>query len=203
MKDSYKTIVKPTEEILYKERGSKFYGHAFPLRSDEEVNELIAALRNKHPKAGHHCYAWKLGADDNNYRANDDGEPSHSAGDPILGQINSYELSDILVVVSRIFGGTKLGVGGLISAYRETAKITLETADLRLRTITAAIEIKFEYPQMSQVMRFIDEANYKIASQELTASCLITINVPASQQESIAAQINKMYPIQAKSLETL
>ncbi|MGJ8684121.1 MAG: IMPACT family protein [Nonlabens sp.] len=201
MKDSYKTIISPTEEILYKDRGSKFYGYAFPLINDEDVNDLIAPLRNKHPKAGHHCYAWKLGADDNNYRANDDGEPSHSAGDPILGQINSYELSDILVVVSRIFGGTKLGVGGLISAYREAAKIALDTASIRLRTITADVKISFEYPQMSQVMRFIDENNYKIISQELTASCEITIAVPASQQEKVTAQINKMYPIIAIAVE--
>ncbi|WP_405369478.1 IMPACT family protein [Nonlabens sp. Asnod2-A12] len=201
MADSYKTITKPTTETLYKDRGSKFYGYAFPITSDEEVNDLIAPLRNRHPKAGHHCYAWKLGADDNNYRANDDGEPSHSAGDPILGQINSYELSDVLVVVSRIFGGTKLGVGGLISAYREAAKISLETAQIKVRTITASIEIKFEYPQMSQVMRFIDENNFKIGKQELTASCIINIDVPASRQEAVIAQINKMYPIKAKAIE--
>lgn len=201
MADSYKTITKPTIEILYKDRGSKFYGYAFPISSDTEVNELIAPLRNRHPKAGHHCYAWKLGADDNNYRANDDGEPSHSAGDPILGQINSYELSDVLVVVSRIFGGTKLGVGGLISAYREAAKISLETAQIKVRTITASIEIKFEYPQMSQVMRFIDENNFKIGKQELTASCIIHIDVPASRQEAVTAQINKMYPLKAKAIE--
>ncbi|MEO9954636.1 YigZ family protein [Nonlabens sp.] len=201
MTDSYKTITKPTIEILYKDRGSKFYGYAFPITSDEEVNDLIAPLRNRHPKAGHHCYAWKLGADDNNYRANDDGEPSHSAGDPILGQINSFELSDVLVVVSRIFGGTKLGVGGLISAYREAAKISLETAQIKVRTITASIEIKFEYPQMSQVMRFIDENNFKIGKQELTASCIINIDVPASRQEAVTAQINKMYPLKAKAIE--
>lgn len=201
MADSYKTITIPTPEILYKDRGSKFYGYSFPITSDTEVNDLIAPLRNRHPKAGHHCYAWKLGADDNNYRANDDGEPSHSAGDPILGQINSYELSDVLVVVSRIFGGTKLGVGGLISAYREAAKISLETAQIKTRTITASIEIKFEYPQMSQVMRFIDENNYRIAKQELTASCIIQIEVPASKQEQVTAQLNKMYPIKAKAME--
>ncbi|EAS18844.1 YigZ family protein [Nonlabens mediterrranea] len=201
MADSYKTIIQPTEEVLLKEKGSKFYGYAFPLTSDMDVNNLITPLRNRHPKAGHHCYAWKLGADDHNYRANDDGEPSHSAGDPILGQINSYELSDILVVVSRIFGGTKLGVGGLISAYRETAKLALETADIRLRTITARIAIKFEYPQMSQVMRFIDDGNYQIIKQDLTTSCSITIAVPQSQQESITAIINNMYPIKAKALD--
>ncbi|AGC78743.1 putative YigZ family protein [Nonlabens dokdonensis] len=197
MKDSYKTIIKPTEEILYKDRGSKFYGHAYPLNDDQEVNDLIAPLRNKHPKAGHHCYAWKLGADDNNYRANDDGEPSHSAGDPILGQINSYALSDILVVVSRIFGGTKLGVGGLISAYRETAKLTIENATIKWRTITAPVQINFEYPQMSQVMRYIDENNFKIEHQKLTTSCEITIAVPTSKQEEVSEQINTMYPITA------
>ncbi len=197
MADSYKTIIAPTDEILYKDRGSKFYGYAFPLENDQEVNALIAPLRNRHPKAGHHCYAWKLGADEHNYRANDDGEPSHSAGDPILGQINSYELSDILVVVSRIFGGTKLGVGGLISAYRETAKLTLENAVIKWRTITAPVLINFEYPQMSQVMRFIDENNYKMEHQELTTTCSIIIAVPVSIQEKVIEDINKMYPITA------
>jgi putative IMPACT (imprinted ancient) family translation regulator len=141
--DSYKTIIKASEEILYKDRGSKFYGNAFPLTDSEEVTDLIAVLRNKHPKAGHHCYAWKLGPSDDNYRANDDGEPSHSAGDPILGQLIAHELSDVLVVVSRIFGGTKLGVGGLISAYRETAKLALSNAKIVTRTITADVEIYF------------------------------------------------------------
>jgi uncharacterized YigZ family protein len=197
MKDSYKTIITPTEEILYKDRGSKFYGNAFPLKNDNDVSELIAPLRNRHSKAGHHCYAWKLGAGNDNYRANDDGEPSHSAGDPILGQINSFELSDVLVVVSRIFGGTKLGVGGLISAYKETAKLTLETAAIKQRTITAPVQINFEYPQMSQVMRYIDENNFKIEHQELTTTCEITIAVPASMQEKVSEQINKMYPITA------
>ena len=198
MKDSYKTIVKPTEETLYKDRGSKFYGYAFPLTTDEEVNDLIAPLRNIHPKAGHHCYAWKLGPGEDNYRANDDGEPSHSAGDPILGQINSYELSDVLVVVSRIFGGTKLGVGGLISAYRETARIALSNSKIITRTITARVEIHFEYPQMSQVMRFIDDHNFRIEHQELTTTCFMTIAVPKSRQKEVADLINTMYPISAK-----
>lgn len=198
MKDSYKTISKPTEEILYKDRGSKFYGYAFPLKTDEEVNDLIAPLRNLHPKAGHHCYAWKLGAGADNYRANDDGEPNHSAGDPILGQINSYELSDVLVVVSRIFGGTKLGVGGLISAYRETSRIALNEAKIITRTVTANVEIHLEYPQMSQVMRYIDENSFKIKNQELTSSCILIIAVPESRQQEVVDLINTMYPIIAK-----
>jgi uncharacterized YigZ family protein len=196
--DSYKTIIKASEEILYKDRGSKFYGNAFPLTDSEEVTDLIAVLRNKHPKAGHHCYAWKLGISDDNYRANDDGEPSHSAGDPILGQLIAHELSDVLVVVSRIFGGTKLGVGGLISAYRETAKIALSNAKIVTRTITADVEIYFEYPQMSQVMRYIEEQHFKIKKQEMTTSCSITIAVPESRQQEVADVLNTMYPITSK-----
>jgi|TARA_R110000751_G_scaffold937_26_gene3627 uncharacterized YigZ family protein len=196
--DSYKTIIKASEEILYKDRGSKFYGNAFPLTDSEEVTDLIAVLRNKHPKAGHHCYAWKLGPSDDNYRANDDGEPSHSAGDPILGQLIAHELSDVLVVVSRIFGGTKLGVGGLISAYRETAKLALSNAKIVTRTITADVEIYFEYPQMSQVMRYIEEEHFKIKKQEMTTSCSITIAVPKSRQQEVADVLNTMYPITSK-----
>jgi uncharacterized YigZ family protein len=196
--DSYKTIIKASEEILYKDRGSKFYGNAFPLTDSEEVSDLIAVLRNKHPKAGHHCYAWKLGISDDNYRANDDGEPSHSAGDPILGQLVAHELSDILVVVSRIFGGTKLGVGGLISAYREAAKLALSSTKIVTRTITADVEIYFEYPQMSQVMRFIEEQHFKIKKQEMTTSCSITIAVPESRQQEVADVLNTMYPITSK-----
>lgn len=198
MTDSYKTIIKASEEILYKDRGSKFYGNAFPLTDSEEVSDLIAVLRNKHPKAGHHCYAWKLGISDDNYRANDDGEPSHSAGDPILGQLVAHELSDILVVVSRIFGGTKLGVGGLISAYREAAKLALSSTKIVTRTITADVEIYFEYPQMSQVMRFIEEQHFKIKKQEMTTSCSITIAVPESRQQEVADVLNTMYPITSK-----
>lgn len=198
MTDSYKTIIKPSEEILYKDRGSKFYGNAFPLTDPEEVTDLIAALRNTHPKAGHHCYAWKLGPSNDHYRANDDGEPSHSAGDPILGQLVAHELSDVLVVVSRIFGGTKLGVGGLISAYRETAKLALSNSKIVTRTITADVEIYFEYPQMSQVMRFIEEQHFKIKKQEMTTSCTITIAVPESRQQEVADTLNTMYPITSK-----
>lgn len=198
MTDSYHTIVKPTKEILYKDRGSKFYGHAFPLLCSEEVGDLIALLRKRHPKAGHHCYAWKLGVRGDDYRANDDGEPSHSAGDPILGQILAHELSDVLIVVSRIFGGTKLGVGGLISAYRKTANLALMEAKIITKTITANIEMHFEYPQMSQVMRYIDENNYTIILQELSTTCVITIAVPASQQQNICEMIRRMYPITSK-----
>ncbi|WP_194852079.1 IMPACT family protein [Nonlabens antarcticus] len=199
MKDSYKTILSPTEEILFKERSSKFYATAFPFTDESQLADYIQPLRNKYQKANHHCYAWKLGPGDDNYRSNDDGEPSHSAGDPILSQINAYEMSDVLVVVTRIFGGTKLGVGGLIQAYREAAKQALDQADVVMRVITGTVHIFFEYPQMSQVMRFIDENNYTIKEQRLTINCEIDISVPLSKVEEIVVELNKMYPITAKS----
>lgn len=201
MRDTYNTIITPTEEILYKEKGSKFYAFAFPMTDSNEVSELIAPLRKKHPKANHHCYAWKIGPGENNYRANDDGEPGHSAGDPILGQINAYDLSDILVVITRIFGGTKLGVGGLIHAYRESAQLALEQAQIVERVITNDIKLNFEYPQMSQVMRFIDEHSYQIKKQELTAHCNIVIAVPLNEIEQAMNKIKTMYPVQAKMME--
>lgn len=200
MKDSYKTILTSSPEILFKERGSKFYATAFPFTNESQLTDLIQPLRNAHPKAGHHCYAWKLGPTEDNYRANDDGEPSHSAGDPILSQINAFEMSDVLVVVSRIFGGTKLGVGGLIQAYREGARQALDQSDIIMRVITGTVRISFEYPQMSQVMRFIDENSYSIKEQRLTTACEIDIAVPLSKVDIVVEQLNKMYPITAKSI---
>ncbi len=200
MKDTYNTILQPTTEIIYKDRGSKFYGHAFPLNDPDQLNTHLATLRGKYPKAGHHCFAWKIGAGDDNYRTNDDGEPSHSAGNPILGQINSFEVSDVLVVVSRVFGGTKLGIGGLISAYKETAKLVLYSATLVKTVVKGEISIYFEYSQMSQIMRFIDEHQFKIKQQELAISCHIIIAVPLSKQQEVCDALNDMYPINAKLL---
>ncbi|KQC33224.1 hypothetical protein AAU57_07775 [Nonlabens sp. YIK11] len=197
MKDRYKTITAATEEILYKERGSKFYATAFPFTHEDQLNDIIPSLRNQHPKAGHHCYAWKLGPTNDVYRSNDDGEPNHSAGDPILSQINAFEMSDVLVVVSRIFGGTKLGVGGLIQAYREAARLALDQAQIVERVITKDIIISFEYPQMSQVMRFVDEHSFNIKNQDLTESCKMTIGVPLNAVERTLEQLNAMYPITA------
>ena len=201
MRDTYKTIAKETTEILFKDKGSKFYARAFPIQNPDEVSPIIDALKKKYPKANHHCYAWKIGPGENNYRANDDGEPNHSAGDPILGQINSNELSDVLVVVTRIFGGTKLGVSGLINAYKESSALAIEQATIITRTITSQVKIDFEYAQMSQVMRYIEEKGLTMALQDFTASCSITIDVPINNVEKVVKDINQMYPIKAKALE--
>ena len=195
MKDSYNTIKRKTTQVLFKDAGSKFYGTAFPLQNEEQVAALIDTLRKNHKKANHHCYAWKLGNTDDNYRANDDGEPNHSAGDPILGQILARDLSDLLVVVTRIFGGTKLGMGGLINAYRETARLTLEQAVVIEKTVTEPLTIHFGYEQMSAVMRLIKELDLEIATQELLASCSITLNVKLNDLENIQTVFEKIYPV--------
>lgn len=195
MKDSYNTIKRKTPQAVFKDAGSKFYGTAFPLQKEEQVVSFIEPLRKKYKKANHHCYAWKLGNTDDNYRANDDGEPNHSAGEPILGQILARDLSDVLVVVTRIFGGTKLGMGGLINAYRETARLTLEQAIVIEKTVTEPLTVHFGYEQMSAVMRLIKELDLEIATQELLASCSITLNVKLHDVENVQTAFEKIYPV--------
>lgn len=166
-KDTYNTIEAKSEEILFKEKSSKFYGYAFPIESEEEVKPIIDTLRKKHPNAGHFCYAYQIGTEELSYRANDDGEPSNSAGMPIYGQIQSFNLTNILIVVARIFGGTKLGVGGLITAYKTTAQITLENSFIIEKTIDVHFIVSFDYINMNKVMRVVKEKNLNIISQEM------------------------------------
>ncbi|MGZ9734087.1 IMPACT family protein [Flavobacterium sp. GNP002] len=166
-KDTYNTIEFPSEEVLFKEKNSKFFGYAFPLQSEEAVKPLIEALRKLHPNAGHFCYAYQIGADTVMYRANDDGEPSNSAGMPIYGQIQSFSVTNVLIVVVRIFGGVKLGVGGLISSYKTTAQMVLETCEIVEKTIDIHFSITFDYQNMNKVMRVIKEKKLEIVSQEM------------------------------------
>ena len=166
-KDTYNTIEAPSAEILFKEKNSKFFGYAFPIQSEEEVKPHIDILRKKHPNAGHFCYAYQLGTETLSYRANDDGEPSNSAGMHICGQIQSFDITNTLLVVVRIFGGTKLGVGGLITAYKTTAQITLENCNIIEKTIDIHFLISFDYKNMNKVMRVIKEKKLEIVSQEM------------------------------------
>jgi uncharacterized YigZ family protein len=167
IKDTYNTIALPSEETLFKEKNSKFFGYAFPIESEEEVKPIIETLKKQHPNAGHHCYAYQIGAETIQYRANDDGEPSNTAGMPIYGQIQSFGLTNVLVVVVRIFGGVKLGVGGLISAYKTSAQITLESCEIIEKTIDIHFQISFDYKNMNKVMRVIKEKKLDILSQEM------------------------------------
>ena len=165
--DTYTTIAKATEEILFKEKSSKFFGYAFPIQSEEEVKPIIEQLRKLHPHAVHYCYAYQIGTEKISYRANDDGEPSNTAGAPIYGQIQSFGLTNVLLVVVRIFGGIKLGVGGLISAYKTTAQLVLEEAEIIEKTIDISFLISFDYKNMNKVMRVIKEKKLDIVTQTM------------------------------------
>ena len=167
IKDTYTTIAKATEEILFKEKSSKFFGYAYPIQSEEEVKPIIEQLRKLHPHAVHYCYAYQIGTEKISYRANDDGEPSNTAGAPIYGQIQSFGLTNVLLVVVRIFGGIKLGVGGLISAYKTTAQLVLEEAEIIEKTIDISFLISFDYKNMNKVMRVIKEKKLDIVTQTM------------------------------------
>ncbi len=185
LSDEYKTLKKPSEEVLFKDRSSKFIGYAFPVSTEEDVNKYIAKLKELHHKARHWCYAWRMGVENESYRANDDGEPTNSAGQPIYGQILSFDLTNVLVVVVRYFGGTKLGVGGLIQAYRKTAKMALENATIENRTINIHYSLFFEYEFMDRVMRLIKERKIQIIKQEMQLNCRIDITVRKKDAELI------------------
>lgn len=179
--DSYKTISRPTEEVLYKEKNSKFFGYAFPIQKEEEVKEILEGIKKVHYNARHWCYAFQLGAEQIYYRANDDGEPSNTAGAPIYGQIQSFEVTDILIVVVRYFGGIKLGVGGLITAYRAAAQMAMEEADIIEKTIDKKFKVRFEYKDMNNVMRVIKEKNLNILDQTMEMSCEIELSIRKSE----------------------
>jgi len=190
--DTYNTILKPSPEILFKEKKSKFYGYAFPIQSEDEVKPILDELRKKHRSAGHVCYAWQLGVEEIHYRANDDGEPNNSAGMPIYGQIQSFDLTNILVAVARIFGGTKLGVGGLISAYRTTAQMALEASRIVKKNLEVQLKLTFEYPEMQKVMRIIKQNELQIASQEMTTTCELSIIVQKNKVEKVTAMFSTL-----------
>ena len=175
IEDTYLTISK-TSEGLYKEKGSKFIALCYPVESEEEVKNTLEAIKKEYYDARHHCYAYILGEKSENYRANDDGEPNHSAGDPILGQIRSRNLTNTLVVVVRYFGGTKLGVSGLISAYKAAAADALDQNEIIEKWITKKINFTFEYPDMNEVMRIVKELEATILHQDFQISCEMVLD---------------------------
>lgn len=194
--DSYKTILKPSEEVLYKEKGSKFFGYAFPVTTEEEIKDHIDALKKQHHNARHWCYAWQLGKSYEHYRANDDGEPSNSAGMPIYGQLQSFEVTNILVVAVRYFGGTKLGVGGLIQAYKTTAQMALEACSIVERTIDEVFILKFEYPELNTVMRIIKDEDINIVSQKMELNCEFEISIRKKEAKRIFDIFENTYKIE-------
>lgn len=175
MKDTYNTIANSVSEILIKEKNSKFIGYAFPIQNEEDAKKHIEILKKEHFSARHWCYAYQIGTEQTRFRANDDGEPNNSAGMPIYGQIQSFEVTNILVVVVRYFGGIKLGVGGLISAYKTCAQLTLEAAEIIEKTIDQHFLLTFDYKHMNKVMRIIKEKNIAIINQKMDLNCQIEI----------------------------
>ena len=202
-KDTYKTITNASEEVLFKDRNSKFFGYAFPVSNEDQIKDQLEELKKKHHSARHWCYAWQLGKEEFHYRANDDGEPSNSAGMPIYGQLQSFEVTNILVVVVRYFGGVKLGVGGLINAYRTAAQMALEAADIEERTIDFKYEISFDYPEMNKVMRVIKENNLEVVNQRLELDCKLYILVRKGEAETVFEKFNAIYKVEIKKLEAV
>ena len=189
--DSYKTITALSEGF-YSEKRSRFISYAIPVRTVDEVKEQIEKYRKTYYDARHVCWAYMLGADRKTFRSNDDGEPSSTAGKPILGQINSNELTDILVVVIRYFGGIELGTSGLIVAYRSAAAEAIAAATIEERTVDVDVTVIFEYPYMNGIMRVVKEDNPQIISQKFDMDCEMTLRIRKSEVEKLKARLLKV-----------
>jgi len=200
-KDTYKTIAKPSPEALFKDRGSKFIGYAVPIRNEGEVKDCLEMLKKEHHSARHWCYAYQLGKNYERFRTNDDGEPSNSAGMPIYGQLQSFGLTDTLVVVVRYFGGTKLGVGGLINAYRTAAQMALEGSEIIEKTIDMHFILDFDYPEMNTVMRIIKEHQIDIVAQKMDLRCNIEIKIRKKDSLRVFELFEATYKVSIKELE--
>jgi len=198
IKDTYKTITKPSDEVLFKDKNSKFFGYAFPVKNENDIKNHIESLKKRHHSARHWCYAYQLGTEKIVYRANDDGEPSNFAGQPIYGQIQSFNLTNILIVIVRYFGGVKLGVGGLINAYKTAAKLALEQSKIVEKTINVDYLITFDYKDMNKVMRTIKEKQIKIVNQKLELDCQIHISVRKKDAQSIFEIFDHLYEVKIK-----
>lgn len=189
--DTYLTLSR-TSDSLYKEKGSKFIGLAYPVASEQDIKDILNELHKKYYDARHHCYAYIIGPQGEKYRANDDGEPNHSAGDPILGQIRSNNLTNTLVVVVRYFGGTKLGVSGLISAYKIAAAEAIEANEIIEEVIQESVEIHYGYESTNEVMRLVKEFDLQILEQEFTADCRLILTVRQSLHAQLLESLEKL-----------
>lgn len=194
--DTYRTLAAPAEGF-FKDKGSKFFAYAYPIESEQEVKKLLDDLHEIHPKARHHCYAWRMGIDKNHFRANDDGEPSGSAGRPILNTLYSHEVTNVLVVVVRYFGGTLLGIPGLINAYKTATVEALAAAEFVSKHLTDRYELHFPYHQMNAVMVLIKEMELAVLEQQFDLNCRILLEVRKTQLERFAQRIEKIDELQS------
>ena len=190
--DEYKTISQKIGEGFYSEKRSKFLAFAHHVTSEDEIKSILLAYKKKYYDARHCCYAYMLGAERVNFRANDDGEPSSTAGKPILGQINAYELTDILIVVIRYFGGVKLGTSGLIVAYRTAAAAAIEASQIEVKLVEETITYTFAYPMMNLVMRIVKDMQPRIVSQTFDNTCSITLAIRQSEAERLKNALHKL-----------
>ena len=200
MTDTFKTIANPSPEILFKEKNSKFFGYSFPVVTEDDVKNHLEDLKKQHNGARHFCYAYQIGTEEKQYRVNDDGEPNNSAGMPIYGQIQSFDVTNVLIVSIRYFGGVKLGVGGLISAYKISAQMTLEEAEIIEKTIDIPFKVSFDYKNMNKVMRVIKEKNLDIVSQNMNESCEIVISTRKKNAEVIFDIFDTLFEVEIKRI---
>jgi uncharacterized YigZ family protein len=199
--DTYKTI-KSASQGIYKEKGSRFFSFAVPVADQEEIKPLLDKIKKEHHEARHHCFAYMIGHQRNIWRVNDDGEPSGTAGRPILGQINSFDLTNIILVVSRYFGGTLLGVSGLINAYRSAATSALLNAEITERTLQEYYEITYPYVSMNDVMRILKELNLGQSEQSFDLECRILLNFRVSVKENVLNRLSRIDGLKYRYIET-
>jgi uncharacterized YigZ family protein len=194
MSDSWKTV-SSSAEGLYKDKGSRFVSYLYPVKDEDEIKDLLIRIKKEHHSARHHCYAWRLGEEEIRERANDDGEPSSTAGKPILGQLVSHDLTDVLLVVVRYFGGTLLGVSGLISAYREAAADAIQNAVIEVRHAEEPFQIECSYNELSIVMQIIKNEGYSQLSNQLTDRCLFRISIRKSDISIAESLFGQLYGV--------
>lgn len=189
--DTYLTIEKPAE-VIFKDKGSKFLAFAFPVENDKQIKEILNQLKKDHHTANHHCYAYRLGADKLNFRANDDGEPNNTAGKPILGQLQSYDLTNILIVVVRYFGGTLLGVSGLINAYKTSAAEVIRECKIIEKQILFSYTIHFAFDHLNDVMKLMKQMDCKITEQNFDSECSIHFRIRKANSEACEEKLKKI-----------
>jgi uncharacterized YigZ family protein len=200
MSADYYYTIKGTASAQFKDRGSKFIAYAFPIADSADFKKQLEALKDEHPKAAHHCFAYRIGTNGNIFRSSDDGEPSGSAGKPILGQIDSKQLTDLAIIVVRYFGGTLLGVPGLINAYRTVAALALQTTPIIQKAIEIKYRLQFDYTRMNQVMMIGKKYNCTVLDQQMELFCRMDIGIPKANHELILLKLREIFGIEIHEL---
>jgi len=196
--DAYYNTIEKTAVAEYKDRGSKFLAYVYPLKEVSDFKEKLAALKKEHPKAVHHCFAYRLGLDGNNYRVSDDGEPSGTAGRPILGQIDSKQLTNVLIVVVRYFGGTLLGVPGLINAYRTAASLALQITPVVQKPVLLTYRLQFDYTQMNEVMKVVKQFDCAVQKQEIVLFCVLEMGIPRNRLDEVLFRLKELRGVEVE-----